>query len=75
MEQSQGESALTDQEQPPATQCPHCASRVLFWWNNPKGHTVTWFCPACRMVKTRALSGSSQGRVPFKSGHAPAHSE
>ena len=53
------QTALMDQEDAPATQCPRCKSRVLFWWTNPKGHTVTWFCPACRTVKTRAASASA----------------
>ncbi len=60
MEQSHVQTALTEKETAPATQCPRCASRVLFWWTNPKGHTVTWFCPECRGVKTRPLPVSNR---------------
>lgn len=66
MEQSDVKTALTDNEVVPATQCPACGSRVLFWWSNPKGRSVTLFCPACRMVKTEAKSESNYGRSSSK---------
>ena len=72
MEQSRVQTALTEGDCP-ATQCPRCASRVLFWWTNPKGHTVTWFLPlnagpsrrASYPYRTGTLSRERRGGTRF----------
>lgn len=58
MERPHIETAVTGNADAPPAQCPHCTSRILFWWRNPKGRSFTWFCSSCRMVHTRALVDS-----------------
>lgn len=62
MEQPSAATALNDHEQVPATHCLHCDSRELFWWTNPKGRTVTWFCQSCRTVTTQKVAASKDGQ-------------
>lgn len=58
MEHRPVETAVTDSPDAPPAQCSHCSSRTLFWWRNPKGRSLTWYCSACRAVHTRTLSDS-----------------
>jgi len=61
MEQAPVATALNDHEHVPPTHCLYCDSRDLFWWANPKGRSVTWFCQSCRAVTTRGITGSTTG--------------
>lgn len=64
MERKPIETAVSGKADAPPVQCPHCASRTLFWWRNPKGRSFTWFCSTCRRVHTHALSDSTATAAP-----------
>lgn len=63
MEQAPAATALNDHEHVAPTHCRRCESRDLFWWTNPKGRTVTWFCQSCRAVTTRQVAASQDGQA------------